>query len=967
MLTLAFASGEASLSVRRFAVRERISSLFDVHVMARSPNDDLDLESIVGAAAALTIGGGPLDLFGAHRRFAGVCSDLELVGVESDGLSTYRIAIAPTLWLLTQRTNHRLFQRKRVPEILDALLADWGITPEWRLRPADHPKLELRVQYGESDFAFFSRLLEEAGISYYFVDDDRAASRLVLTDAPHAAEARAGLPIPYVDAASQAGDRAHVRELSLTRVVRPGKLGLRDHDFRKAPSYELVGAPPAVGLQGIEDRLEVYRYRPGASLVELETPPGARADADVPPSRTDPVAARDPAPPPPPPQEPPPGGAHESKLGRLFDRAVDGLVEKAKEKAKSALVSKASDFVGAKVGRAIERNVGGLAGQLLAGIASDAASSIAAKVAGRVATAALAPRETQASDDRGAVRHDEKAVHRRSQVELEALRSSAYTLELRTNLLDLAPGTVFSIAHHPRRDLAPTERLLVTQLRIDGAPGEDFELRLVAAFARAPYRPAHATPKPTVQGVQSAAVVGPAGEEIHTDELGRVRVQFHWDREGRRDDHSSCWMRVSQGWAGAGYGMIAIPRVGTEVLVAFLEGDPDLPIVIGSLFGGTARPPHALPEHRTRSAWRGSSSPGGQGANEIMLEDAAGRELVYLHAERDLQAVVRHDRGAVVGRDDSTIVGDRWAVHVAQPASPPPSVAATGATIVDRKITFTTGEASITLDGPDILIEAKGRIVVRSEGDDVVLRGGPRLLLNCSAASDRAASSPVAAGPTDAPPAPAGEGAPAGSTPVTPPPITTGLGAGVDAGVAQSPTLRTKVEQMQRAGWRMEYGAPGSGSSADRSTKLVLIDGNERGRDAAVLQTLAHESGHATYTMDPYVSPDGLTRRQFVDRNAMRSLKDEGEATLTNVQVRDELRAAGRPDIGVGGVQASDYERIAATYPAAADRDRAREEIGRLFANGEHPSTDPSKTYGAYYGESYESFYDQQQHATTSP
>ena len=171
--------------------------------------------------------------------------------------------------------------------------------------------------------------------------------------------------------------------------------------------------------------------------------------------------------------------------------------------------------------------------------------------------------------------------------------------------------------------------------------------------------------------------------------------------------------------------------------------------------------------------------------------------------------------------------------------------------------------------------------------------------------------------------------------------------------------ITADLEAMQRAGWRVEYGAPGSGSFADRSAKLVTIDGNDRSSDAAVLQTLAHESGHATYTQDPYVSYEGVSRQEFVDRNVMRSLKDEGEATMTNIDVRNELRAAGGPDIGVAGAQSSDYERVAGQYPNAADRDRAREEIGRLFSSGEHPSTSPNETYGAYYGHTYESFYDQ--------
>src|SRR5262249_51743912 len=156
-----------------------------------------------------------------------------------------------------------------------------------------------------------------------------------------------------------------------------------------------------------------------------------------------------------------------------------------------------------------------------------------------------------------------------------------------------------------------------------------------------PYRPAPRTPKPQVMGMQSAVVVGPKGEEIHTDEHGRVRVQFHWDRRGQYDDDSSCWIRVSQAAAGAGLGMVTTPRVGHEGLVLFLEGDPDLPVVCGSVHSTTSRTPHELPGHKTRSSLRSSSSPGGDGGNELTFEDAAGKELVYLHAQNGMQTVVR--------------------------------------------------------------------------------------------------------------------------------------------------------------------------------------------------------------------------------------------------------------------------------------------------------------------------------------
>src|SRR5262249_40226242 len=141
-----------------------------------------------------------------------------------------------------------------------------------------------------------------------------------------------------------------------------------------------------------------------------------------------------------------------------------------------------------------------------------------------------------------------------------------------------------------------------------------------------PFEPLQHLDKPRVHGVESAIVTGPPGEEIHTDEHGRVKVHFPWDREGPRDDHSSPWVRVSQAWAGPGHGVHALPRVGQEVLTAFEHGDPDHPVVVGRLHNATSPAPYALPEHKTRTSLRTSSSAGG---NEITFDDAPGAELFY--------------------------------------------------------------------------------------------------------------------------------------------------------------------------------------------------------------------------------------------------------------------------------------------------------------------------------------------------
>ncbi|MDH1555510.1 type VI secretion system tip protein TssI/VgrG [Stutzerimonas stutzeri] len=166
-----------------------------------------------------------------------------------------------------------------------------------------------------------------------------------------------------------------------------------------------------------------------------------------------------------------------------------------------------------------------------------------------------------------------------------------------------------------------------------------------------PFRPALCHPKPKVLGSQTAVVTGPAGEEIHCDEYGRVKVQFHWDRHGQADDKTSCWLRVSSSWAGDRYGGIAIPRVGMEVLVTFLEGDPDQPLVTGCLYHKEHQVPYDLPANKTRTVFKTLSSPGGGGYNELRIEDRKGAEQIYIHAQRDWDENIEHDQTIRVGHE----------------------------------------------------------------------------------------------------------------------------------------------------------------------------------------------------------------------------------------------------------------------------------------------------------------------------
>jgi type VI secretion system secreted protein VgrG len=227
-----------------------------------------------------------------------------------------------------------------------------------------------------------------------------------------------------------------------------------------------------------------------------------------------------------------------------------------------------------------------------------------------------------------------------------------------------APGRLLKLAGHPRPPC--NIEYLLTGVSYSATAGEqwsggapaDFHCEVAAIDARAAFRPARVTPKPIIQGPQTAIVVGPAGEEIWTDAHGRIKVQFHWDRYSKTDENSSCWVRVAQPVAGNGWGFLALPRIGHEVVVEFLEGDPDHPIVTGSFYNGELTPPYALPAEKTRSGVKTHSSKGGASSNfnEWRFEDKKGDEEIYIHAEKDKTIRIKHDRTEWVGNESHLIV-----------------------------------------------------------------------------------------------------------------------------------------------------------------------------------------------------------------------------------------------------------------------------------------------------------------------
>lgn len=523
LATVVFDNGESSLSVRQFEVREKISDLFEIKITARSPNADLDFEELIGRGVTFTLHNGAANALVPLRIWTGLCARCEQTRVETSGLSTYELTIVPKLWLLTKRRNHRMFQHESVVDVAHKLMKEWDVHHRLNVRRTAHPSLELRMQYGESDYNFMCRLLEEAGITFFFEHDADKGTVLVFSDEPQGRDARLAA-IPFVDDAGQAqvSGAEFATALRMRREIRPAKVVLRDFDFRK-PRYELLAQAQAES--GLEEQLEQFHYVPGAFKTE----------------------------------------GHE-------------------------------------------------------------------------------PGDTPTADDLGCARACEVAGSGLAKRILEAERTRRRKIAFNTNAYDVAPGTTVMISGHPRAELGT--KLLMTQLTITGDVEKPDEWIATARsyFADTPYHPERKTPKPRIYGVQSAIVVGPEDETVYTDEFGRVRCQFHWDRHGAFDPQSSAWMRVSQGWAGPGYGLFNLPRVGHEVLVGFVDGDPDQPIITGRVFNGAQQVPYPLPGSKMMSGWKSDSN-----SNIILFDDTPGDEMFYTQAEKDKLNIVKRREASLFG------------------------------------------------------------------------------------------------------------------------------------------------------------------------------------------------------------------------------------------------------------------------------------------------------------------------------
>ncbi len=522
-LELQVDSGDA-FDVRDFAVNEGVNSLFSIDLVVRSSNPAVDFEATIGAQAKFRIGVSSSALGDVPSpTWTGVVTDIEQLASEDTGLSTYRVRMAPLFWLLTQRTNCRVFQQMTDLDVVVAMLEEWGLPHESKCGSTYKTK-KYRVQYQETDFTFVSRLLEDSGISFVLEQRD-SGTVIVLRDAPETVAPRE-TPLEHVN--EPTAGQIYATGLRAERRLRQGRTTFADHDPR-LPNQPLL-AQAASSTHPLESRLEAFVYTPGAF-----------------------------------------------KFG----------------------------------------NAG--------------------------------PKDTPTADDRGRTRNDpdEAQLIAARDAAVRVARSQRFAF--RSNCLELRSGTVLGLANHPIAE--KFKKLLLTHVQISGSADSDVVVSVDAVSAEVSFKPDRTTTRPNISGVECATVTGPAGETIHCDEFGRVRVQFHWDRYGKMDELSSCWVPVNQPWAGEGFGMVNLPRIGQEVLVSFMGGNPEEPVIVGRIFTNLKRPPFALPEAKNESGFRSKSVPDTGGYNLLRFVDTAGSELVEGRAEKDMRTRVNHDKELSVGHD----------------------------------------------------------------------------------------------------------------------------------------------------------------------------------------------------------------------------------------------------------------------------------------------------------------------------
>lgn len=563
---------------------EYLSEPFLFNLTMASEYVDLDISQAVGEAAHATLINGD----GNKRYIHGIITRMNHAG------RVYFAELRPWFWLLTLTTDSRIFQNLSIPDIITRVFSDYGFTDYRNSLTSSYSQLEYCVQYQETAFNFVSRLMEYAGISYFFEHSD-SAHTLVLADDPSAYKpCPNAASVPYLPLPPERDwlEGTRIDRVSLARSVTVEQFQTDDYNF-ETPSTELK-------VMSGSGNKKVYEY--------------------------------------------------------------PGLYQK-----------------------------------------KDAGEQVA-------------------------------------KCRMEEFEASKTVLNGDSPVRFLAPGYRFTLTQYPDNTVNGAYVLRTVRHQ---ASRREYRNSFSAHPADVRFRPQRRAPKPRIAGSQTAFIVGKSGEEVWTDQYGRVKVQFHWDQLGKSDENSSRWVRVAQNWAGKSWGSFILPRIGQEVVVSFLEGDPDQPLVSGCVYNGDFPVPYALPEEETKTTLKSNSSKGGGGSNEIRMEDKAGEEELYFHAQKDMNVEVENDQTVTVKNDWSTTIsegnesltvakGNRTVTvdtgnedHTVKGTR---TLSVTGAETHDNEDDFTQKiSGNFTLDvGGDITIKASGSIQIQS-GTDLTAEAGTSL------------------------------------------------------------------------------------------------------------------------------------------------------------------------------------------------------------------------------------------------
>lgn len=560
----------AKLQVLSFEGLEAISSNYAVEITLVCDHLRFDSTQLLSKSAFLSFDG---------DRSTGIHGEIQQVrhGAVGKHYALFKVILTPRLTHLKKRVNQKVFRQQSVPEIIKAVLADYGMAEgvdfEFTLKET-YPVREYTTQYDQDDFSFVNHLAESEGIFYYFVHSP-TRHKVVFADS-NPFFAKRDQVIEYKSDTGFVADYPVIKRFDIGMSSCTTEASFRNYNFStmKIPEGNAQGNQSNKLNKAQEIALEAYDYPSRHSL--------------------------------------------KGEGNRLSKIEIERL------RASQVLAEAESDVVGLHAGVFIT-----LEGHPL--------------------------KDTEKPWLVQEIRH----VGKQPAV-LEAFGDT------NTANSSTRASQLYKYFNYPRSEALQF-------------PLEDFNQGYRNVFILSPqdvpYRPKKLHLKPKVLGAQTAIVCGPAGEEIYCDEYGRVKIQCHWDRLGNYDENSSDWVRVRSNWAHKGYGAIAVPRVGMEVLIEYEEGDPDFPMITGALHNGVNKVPYELPAHKTKSVFKTSSSKGGVGSNEFRIEDKAGEEQIFVQAQKDFDQLTKNNHTIEVKNNShlqvqnehsETIVKNRYTKNCAE-------------------------------------------------------------------------------------------------------------------------------------------------------------------------------------------------------------------------------------------------------------------------------------------------------------